>query len=123
MVTGADANPVEAVAWSWYEAKIFVEHATAISSDALHIIVGAVLHLALAVLFRVTVSSWRPWLALLVLLTLNEAVDLWVEQWPIPAMQYGESAKDLVTTMFLPTLLMACARLCPQCLSGRGPSR
>ena len=99
---------------SWYQAKIFIEHAIFFSSDALHVIAGVLVWLVLALALRKPISSWLPWLGLLILLLLNEGVDLWVERWPIPAMQYGESAKDLLLTMTLPALLMVAARLRPQ---------
>ena len=87
---------------AWYEAKTFIEHAIFFSSDALHVLVGTVVWVAIAMIWRRPLSNWRPWFALLGLLILNEAVDLWVERWPDLAMQYGESAKDLLLTMVLP---------------------
>src|SRR6185503_14886289 len=99
---------------SWYEAKMFIEHAVVFSSDALHVIVGVVVWLVLALVLRKPASHWWPWLGLLALVLFNETVDLWVEQWPDPGMQYGESAKDVLLTMALPTLLMAVSRLRPQ---------
>lgn len=98
---------------AWYEAKTFIEHAIFFSSDALHVLVGMVAWVAIAMIWRRPLSNWRPWFALLVLLILNEAVDLWVERWPDLAMQYGESAKDLLLTMVLPTLVMILARSQP----------
>ena len=41
---------------------------------------------------------------------INEASDFTVEIWPLPAMQFGESAKDVVMTMFVPTVLFVVAR-------------
>ena len=66
---------------------------------------------------RRPLSDWRPWLAVFVLLVLNECVDLWVERWPDLAMQYGESAKDLLLTMILPTLGMILVRSAPRLFS------
>src|SRR5215213_1841148 len=110
---------------AWYRAKMFVEHAVFFSSDALHVLVGVIAWLAIAAVWRRPVSDWRPWLAVLVLLVLNECVDLWVERWPDVAMQYGESAKDLLLTMILPTLLMLLVRTSPRLFSasGRGARR
>jgi len=99
---------------SWYDVKMFIERSSAVSSDALHVIVGFVLWMLVALVSRRPLSASLPWLVLLVLLVFNEAVDLWVEQWPNPAMQYGESAKDLLLTMTLPTLLLAFVRFLPQ---------
>jgi hypothetical protein len=102
---------------AWYEAKMFIEHAIFFSSDALHVLVGMVVWVVIAMIWRQPLSNWRPWFALLVLLVLNEAVDLWVERWPDLAMQYGESAKDLLLTMALPTLVMILARSQPRLFS------
>lgn len=98
---------------AWYETKIFIEHAVFFTSDALHVLVGMVAWIAIAAVSRRPLSDWRPWLAVLVLLVLNECVDLWVERWPDLVMQYGESAKDLLLTMILPTLMMFAVRLRP----------
>ena len=95
----------------WYQAKVFLEHALGISMDALHVILGVLLQLVLALAFRTTVASWKPWIALLLLLAGNELSDLYVEQWPSRPMQFGESVKDLLLTMLLPTVLLAAARL------------
>lgn len=106
-------SAVTEVMRSWHQGKLFIEHAVAISHDALHIIVGVLLLLALALLLRRSIAAWRPWLWLLTIILWNETVDLWFEQWPDPGQQYGESAKDLVLTMIVPTLLMFAARARP----------
>lgn len=95
---------------TWYDAKMFIEHASVVSSDALHVLVGVLVWIAIAMLLRRPVSTWRPWLILLALALFNEAVDLWVERWPYRSMQYGESAKDIALTMFLPGVLLVLAR-------------
>jgi hypothetical protein len=64
-------------------------------------------------LLRRSVVDWSPWLAVLLLILINEAGDLWIEQWPSPAMQYGESAKDIILTMVPPTLMLLTARRLP----------
>lgn len=94
----------------WYKAKIFLEHAVAFSSDSVHVIVGVLILFFTAAAMKRSVSAWSPWLIVLALAVLNEIVDLYVEQWPDMAQQYGESAKDLLLTMFLPTFLMLWAR-------------
>lgn len=109
---------------SWYEAKMFVEHASAVSSDALHVLLGVLVWLLIALLLRKPAGSLPPMLVLLGLIAFNELVDLWVEQWPDKAMQYGESAKDLVLTMALPALLMLLAARAPRLFPSearRGP--
>jgi hypothetical protein len=103
---------------SWHQGKLFVEHAVAVSNDALHMAMGVLVWLGLAVVAKRPVSSWLPWTGLLIVLLWNEAVDLYIEQWPDPGQQYGEGARDLVLTLFVPTLILIVARYRPQLLSG-----
>ena len=44
-------------------------------------------------------------------------------QWPQRGMQYGESVRDIVLTMFLPTLLLFAARAMPQLFRFDGESK
>lgn len=108
---------------SWYQWKLFIEHSLSISHDSLHVIVGVLLWLALGLLFRRPVTSWRPWLWLFAAILWNEAVDLWVERWPDPGQQYGEGAKDVLLTMMLPTILLWAARSRPDLFRGVGRAR
>jgi hypothetical protein len=98
---------------AWYQSKLFIEHAVRISHDSLHVLVGVPLWLALALVLRRPVTSWTPWLWLLAFIGWNETVDLWMEHWPDPGMQYGEGARDVALTMLIPTLLLFAARLRP----------
>jgi hypothetical protein len=98
---------------SWHQGKLFIEHSVAIGHDALHILAGTLLWLVLALALRRPLTWWRPWLAVLALNIWNEAVDLTLEQWSDRGWQYGETAKDLVLTMAVPTVLMFAARLRP----------
>lgn len=110
----------------WYQVKLFIEHASGISMDALHILVGFTLFLLAARLLKSSVASLLPWLVLLVLELLNEAYDLQVELWPNFVSQLGEGAKDIILTMALPTLLLVTARQRPHwlvtCKDGAGRS-
>lgn len=99
--------------WSWHEGKVFIEHSVSISHDSLHVIVGVLAWLVIALVVRRPLTAWRPWLWLLALIGWNETADLWIERWPDAAMQYGESAKDLLLTMLLPTMLLFAARTRP----------
>ena len=103
---------------SWHQGKLFIEHAVRIDHDALHIIVGIPVWLVVALLARRPITSWRPWLWLLAFILWNETVDLWMEHWPDPGMQYGEGAKDVALTMLLPTVLMLAARARPDLFRG-----
>lgn len=107
----------------WYQAKLFVEHLLSISHDSLHVIVGVLLWLALGLLLRRPLTSWRPWSWLFAAILWNEAVDLWVERWPDPGQQYGEGAKDLLLTMLLPTVLTWALRSRPDLFLASAPRR
>lgn len=101
----------------WYQVKLFAEHASGISMDALHIMVGFLLFLLAAFVLRRSVASSLPWLAVLLLEIGNEVHDLIVERWPDLGSQLGEGAKDIMLTMALPTLLLLTARLKPELLT------
>lgn len=103
----------------WYQFKLFVEHASGISMDALHILVGFILFLLTALILRRSAASGLPWLAVLLLEIGNEAHDLTVERWPDIGSQLGEGTKDIMLTMALPTLIMLIARWRPQLLAAR----
>ena len=106
----------------WYQFKLFVEHASGISMDALHVLAGFALFLLAGLILRRSLASGPPWLAVLLLEIGNEAHDLTVERWPDIGSQLGEGAKDIMLTMALPTLVMVVARWRPELL-GRTPSR
>jgi|1186.fasta_scaffold26908_2 hypothetical protein len=103
---------------SWYQWKLFIEHSLSISHDSLHVIVGVLLWLALALVLRRPLTSWQPWAWLFAAILWNETVDLWVERWPDPGQQYGEGAKDILLTMLLPTILAWAARSRPDLFRG-----
>jgi hypothetical protein len=105
---------------SWHQGKLFIEHAFAISHNSLHIFVGVLLWIAIGLLLRRPLTSWRPWLWVFALILWNETVDLWIEQWPDPGQQYGEGVKDVLLTMFVPTIIMLAARFRPDLFRG-GP--
>lgn len=98
----------------WYEAKLFVEQATTLSMDALHVFAGMFLFFGLALLLRRPVSDPRPWLGVLLATLLNEIADLWVDLWPSPGLQFGEAVKDVAVTMLLPTVILLTARHLPR---------
>lgn len=108
---------------SWHQGKLFIEHMTTINHDALHMIAGVLVWLVAGLLTRRPLSSLRPWLWLLAIIAWNETVDLWLERWPDPGMQYGEGAKDLVLTMLLPTILLLAVRWRPALFTESGARR
>lgn len=102
----------------WHQGKLFIEHAVSISHDSLHVIVGVLVWVVVALLSRRPLTSWTPWLWVFAFILWNETVDLWNEQWPDPGMQYGEGAKDVAITMLLPTVLMFAGRARPDLFRG-----
>ena len=100
----------------WYQVKLFVQHSTGFSMDALHVIAGVLVQILAAAMLRSSLSRPLPLLVVLGLELVNEANDLRVEQWPQPGMQYGEGAKDVALTMLLPLLIFLVARYRPKLL-------
>ena len=112
-----------AVMTAWHSSKLFIERSISIEHDALHILVGVLLWLVLGAVFRRSLAAWLPWGILLAVIAWNEAVDLWVERWPLPSEQYAEGAKDLLLTMIVPTILLAALRLRPELFGTGGSTR
>ena len=100
----------------WFAGKNVMEHAFGFSHDALHVLVSVVLQLALARLMKASVGHVLPWLGVLILELLNEWSDLSFEVWPNHAVQWGESAKDVLLTMALPSILLIVSRRWPDLL-------
>jgi hypothetical protein len=100
----------------WFDLKMLFERSVAFESDGLHVLAGVMLQLLAAMLLRSSIARWRPWLIVLALTVANEAVDLWVEQWPAAefSAQWGESVKDVILTLALPALLLVAARRRPK---------
>ena len=107
----------------WYQFKLFLAHASGISMDALHILVGVAAWLLIVRLLESHVARPLPLLMLLAAELANEAYDLHAERWPDLGSQLGEGAKDIVLTMLLPTLIAAIARRRPTLLVGSEPGR
>jgi hypothetical protein len=108
---------------SWHSGKVFIEHALEVSHDTLHVLAGMLVWLVAALLSRRPITSWHPWFWVLAFILWNETVDLWIEPWPDAGMQFGEIAKDVLLTMFLPTLLMFAARARPDLFRGTAGRR
>lgn len=104
-----------------YRAKALLEHSIAFHEDALHVIGGVLVQLVAAALLRRSLASWGPWLVVLALELLNEINDFAIETWPDVdrPMQWGEGVKDVLLTLFLPTLLVVVAKRWPRLLAGR----
>lgn len=102
----------------WHKLKVMLAQATGWPMDTLHVIGGVLLQLLVARLLRRSLANAWPWLAVLFLQLGNEAYDLWLERWPSLAIQLGESLRDVIGTMLLPTVLLLVARSRPRLLTG-----
>lgn len=100
----------------WHQFKLFLERASGVSMDALHILAGFAIFLLVAAVLRRGIASGWPLLILLLLELCNEAYDLGVERWPDLGMQLGEGVKDILLTISLPALLTAVVRWMPTLL-------
>lgn len=97
----------------WYQIKTALSQATGISQDAFHILVAVGIQLLVAWALRRDISAFAPWLVVLGMELANEYSDLAFETWPDRTWQIGESVKDIVVTMVVPTVLLVLARWRP----------
>ena len=109
-LAGTFAPSLEIAATFWHEGKLFLEHLTGVSNDALHLLAGVGLWLVLAIVSRRAISTTPPLIGLLLVILWNESVDLWLEQWPGRSQQYAEGAKDIALTMLIPLAFMLTVR-------------
>ena len=83
---------------------------TGLSKDALHVYVGLGVWLLAAALFRRSITTLRPWLAVLLVACVIEgfdAFDNWVE---LGHWRWKASLHDVINTLFWPTVLALLAR-------------
>ena len=103
----------------WAAIKTVITGETGLSRDALHLLVGIGLYLLLVAMFPRGAPRWLAWLLVLAAALANEWADYLHETWPG---QGSETAKDLATTMALPSLLLLAGRFAPHLLVRPQPS-
>ncbi|MBV8687581.1 MAG: hypothetical protein JOZ90_17525 [Alphaproteobacteria bacterium] len=103
----------------WHQLKAWLETASGLNMDALHVHAGVVLQLVAALALRRPLRSPLPWLAVLLAEGINEYYDLAYEIWPNRGDQWAESVRDMWNTMLIPTLLFVLARWAPAAFAGR----
>ena len=81
-----------------------------ITKDALHIHIGLAIFLGAALIFRRSLASWLPWLALLAFEFANELMDIFHFHGGAIGFEVGDSLKDILNTMFWPTVVLLAAR-------------
>jgi hypothetical protein len=90
--------------------KIQLSELLGISKDALHIHLGLSIYLIVMLVFRRQLTSWVPWLALLAFEIVNEVMDIFHVHEGVMAFELGDSPKDILNTMFWPTVVLLTAR-------------
>ena len=106
----------------WHEIKIWLEQASGLDMDALHVHAGIIGQLLAALVMRRPLRSPLPWLAVLAAVLINEVYDYRYEIWPNRDDQFAESVRDTWNTMAMPTLILLIARFYPRLLVGKEKS-
>jgi hypothetical protein len=83
---------------------------TGLSKDALHVYLGLAVWLLAAALFRRSITTLRPWLAVLVVACGIEAFDAFDDWVDLGRWRYQASLHDIANTLFWPTVLALLAR-------------
>lgn len=99
----------------WLEIKIWLISTTGLDRDALHIYCALVIQLFCALFFRRRLGSIWPWIAVLIIATINEYLDyqrVGTSEASILLFQ-AEAYRDMWNTMLLPTILTLIARFWP----------
>jgi len=92
------------------QAKLYIVDHVHLAKDALHIYVALILFLGSAALFRWPLKSWRPWAVVLAAALIGEAWDLRDSIVYHTRIELGGNLKDIVNTLFWPTVLVLLAR-------------
>ena len=94
----------------YQSAKLFLVEATNLSKDALHIYVGLGVMLLVVILFKKSLSDWRPLAAVAVASVAGELWDLVDTFMHRQTLRWDASWKDVWNTLFWPTILFGLAR-------------
>ena len=90
--------------------KLDIVGLTGLSKDALHVYTGLIVWLLAAALFRRSIATLRPWLAVLVVAVGIEAFDAFDDWVDLGRWRWKASLHDIVNTLFWPTVLALLAR-------------
>ena len=94
----------------WGSLKDLLVELAGVSKDALHVHIGLIAFFGATFLLKRSAASLLPWLVVLGLELVNEAMDLFVWGGQPGIAQWGESLRDLFNTMLWPTVLSLAAR-------------
>ncbi len=88
---------------------LIVDH-VGLAKDALHVYVALIVFLVVCRMFRWPASSWKPWLVVLAVALLGEALDLRHTLQRGYVVRFDYHWTDLWNTMLVPTVLVLVAR-------------
>ena len=106
----------------WHHVKEWLEHASGLDMDALHVHAGILCQFTAALLLRKPLRSPIPWLVVLAAILANEVYDYNYEVWPDRGAQFAEGVRDGWNTMLMPTLILLATRFYPRLFTGPGKS-
>ena len=112
----------QSAAMDWIEIKIWLESASGLDRDALHIYGAIIIQLFFALFFRRSLASPWPWLFVISAELANEYFDNYASlstTGHITDAGLAESIKDIWNTMILPTFLLLAANFVPSWLIGK----
>lgn len=90
--------------------KFAIVAATDLSKDALHIYVGLFVLLFVAMLSKKPLSSWLPWLAVVLVALVGEIVDLRDDLSSLGYWRWSASLHDIINTCLWPSVLLILER-------------
>jgi hypothetical protein len=90
--------------------KYVVVWLTGLAMDALHIYVGLIVWLAVAMVFKRRLGSWLPWAAVLAAACAGEALDFFDDLRTLGYWDWRASVHDIWNTLFWPTAFTILAR-------------
>jgi hypothetical protein len=91
--------------------KLAIVEATGLSKDTLHVYVGLSVFLVVAAASKRSIASWIPWLAVLLVALLGEAVDMRDDLMSVGHWRWAASLHDVLNTVFWPSVLLLLARV------------
>ena len=91
-------------------AKLVVLDATGLGKDALHVYVGLIVMLGVALAFKRSIADWRPLLAVVAAAFAGEVWDVFDTWAHGGSPRWNANWKDVWNTLFWPTVLFFLAR-------------
>lgn len=86
--------------------KWWLSETLGISDDGLHVHGGLLVLMLAALVLRRPPWSWRPWLSVIVLETLNETYDMLQSSYPTAEASWRASGHDYWMTLAWPTIIL-----------------